>query len=168
MGTSAEQRIRQVKPLKPKEDRLHRPTDQLHWRESYYFNFHDAAGRAGLTYLSLSPGRAIAERSTMLMLPEIGQTLVCIQQDPLSRFEDEVLKEGFPQYHCLEPLRRWRISGEADCLAIPPGQEISTASNDNLTDLHQGYLQADQGIRRNRVRCQVCRRRRGWVGVGPR
>lgn len=112
--------------LKSQDDRLHSPGSAANWRESYYFNFHDAAGRAGLTYISMSPHQRKVERIIMVLMPEEGKTLVRIQQDTLADFKDVALEEGVLQYHCLEPLQRWQLQAEADCLSIPSDQDISS------------------------------------------
>lgn len=112
--------------LKSQDDRLHPPDEVANWRESYYFGFHDDMERAVLTYISLSPHKGVVERIIIMLMPEGGRTLVCIQQDPLSHFEDGVLEQGVLQFHCLEPLQRWQLQAEVDCLSIPHGQEISS------------------------------------------
>jgi hypothetical protein len=111
--------------LQSQDDRLHPPGDTANWRESFYFNFHDAAGRAGLTYITLDAQRLVVDRMILLLLPEHSGTLVCIRQDPILGFEDQVLEQGVLQYHCREPLQCWQLLGEADCLHVPSGQDIS-------------------------------------------
>jgi hypothetical protein len=112
--------------LKSTDDRLHSPGSAANWRESYYFNFHDAAGRAGLTYISMSPHQRKVDRMIMILLPEDKRTLVWIQQDPLPCFEDGVLEDSILKYHCLAPLERWRLQAEGNFLSVPAGQDISS------------------------------------------
>lgn len=111
--------------LSVSDDQLHRPDQSGNWRESYYFNFHDAQGVAGLTYISLAPNQNSVERFTMIALPEDGGTLVSMQRDPLPDFEESALREGSLQFHCLEPLHLWRVCSEVVFSMVPPGRDIS-------------------------------------------
>jgi hypothetical protein len=112
--------------LKSRDDRLHPLGSDTNWQESYYFNFHNQAGWAGHTYISLAPHKGVVDRIIVVLPPEGGRTLIRMQTDPLSHFGDEVLTEGVLQYHCLEPLQRWQLQTQADCFSIPSVQEISS------------------------------------------
>jgi hypothetical protein len=111
--------------LESADDRLHCPGSAATWRESYFFAFHDAAGRAVMSYISLAPHQGVAERLVMLLLPAEGRTLVWMQQEPLRRFEDAALVEGAVQFLCSTPLQGWQLRAEAPCLSVPAAQEIS-------------------------------------------
>jgi hypothetical protein len=113
--------------LKSTDDRLHPPGSDTDWRESFSFDLHDDAGRAGMAYITVSPHRGVVDRIVIMFKPQDGKTLVYMQQDPLTHFEDAVLEQGVLQFHCLEPLQHWQLQAEVDCLSLPLGQEISSA-----------------------------------------
>jgi hypothetical protein len=112
--------------LEPWDDRLHLPGPSHDWRESFYFDFQDDLGWAGLIYLSVSPHEGAVQRVVILLQPG-GDTLVCLQREPLTLIADPVLEHGMVQLHCQEPLRRWRLIAGGVFLSLPSGEELSAA-----------------------------------------
>ncbi len=114
-----------VELLESRDEWLHFPGPEGNWRESHFFAFHDQTGRAGLTYISLSPHSGVVERLILVLIPEEGKTLLWMQRDPLHRYDDSVLAEGSLQYHCSVPLQRWQLRGAASCLSVHGSRELS-------------------------------------------
>ena len=112
--------------LQHQDDFLHPSAGAANWRESFYFGFYDEAGRAGVTYISISPYQRTISHVVILLLPEEGQNLVFMQQEPFSHLENGLLEGGALRFHCLEPLQHWQLQAEVACLSAPRSQEVSS------------------------------------------
>ncbi len=112
---------------KSPEDNLHAPTQASNWRESFYFNWHDSAGRAGLTTIAVWPNQHMVDRITVLWL-EDGEILASVQQDPLAGSDANALAGSTTiSFHCREPLHHWQLQAETEMVHLPPGQELFPA-----------------------------------------
>ncbi len=118
-------------PPGPEAEFLHAPSSEFHWNESYYFNFIDPARRVGgWTRLGILPNQEsdigalmlYAGGSRILVVGRGGRAVVQGQ-----RFEMEKL-----EYHCMEPLKRWRLSFEGQMADIDDSRKLPEVSPDNV------------------------------------
>lgn len=112
--------------LQHQDDFLHPPAGPANWRESFYFGFYDQAGRAGITYISISPHQRTIAHVVILLLPGNGANLVFMLQEPFSDLGDSLLERGPLHFRCLKPLQHWQLQAEVDCLSAPRSQEVSS------------------------------------------
>ena len=111
----------------PEDERLHTPTDDPLWSESFYLHFSDAAGRfAGFTRLALYPKRGESEGLLCVHLPNEKVAIAHVTQR-LEPPEPTVARAGALVHECREPLRRWRVRFDGDVTIYDDVARIATA-----------------------------------------
>lgn len=92
------------------DDRLHTPSGDKGWRESFYFNFVDLkSGISGFTTIGLMP--ALKKREFVFAIFH-GDRQTLHFAEPKGPFESsgtEPLSDGTVTYEELEPMKKWRL-----------------------------------------------------------
>ena len=95
--------------LAPEVEFLHTPGEDYHWNESFYFNFTDPKRAIGAwTRIGILPNQE-SDLGAMMLYAGGSRILAYLQTGRASN-EDASLSFGALAYHCLEPLRRWRLT----------------------------------------------------------
>jgi hypothetical protein len=104
-------------------DELQHPaSDDGLWRESFYFNFHDASGKiAGMTTAGVRPNQNRVQGLAAIFLnPQ--QTLRYGIDCPLDAQNAGLYAVGGISYKILTPLEKWRVMVKADFTSVDPHQ----------------------------------------------
>lgn len=159
--------------IDPADEARHAATDERFWNESYYFDFHDAAGRLG-GYVRLG------------VCPNLGHTWywACVvgAERPLVTLVDHAVPLPAPgsldvqagdfaaHHHCEDPTRRFHVRVEGNAVALddptriyrsPDGPRVPLALDLRWeTDGPGGYRFRD--LTRYEIPCDV----RGTISVG--
>lgn len=96
-----------------KEDELlHPPTDELKWRESYYFNWLDLDNKiSGFSTIGIVPNENRREFVFLLFLEDRNE--VYYKEPPLQEYDANInimLKNKNLSYKLIEPFKKWEIS----------------------------------------------------------
>jgi hypothetical protein len=103
---------------------LHKPTADLLWRESYYFNLL-GSDLVLETTIGLRPSQGIVER--MALIFHRDETLVLIEPGRLAEFAPSALQSDTVSYKCVTPLEQWQIHITGEFLVLAPGEEEITS-----------------------------------------
>jgi hypothetical protein len=104
-------------------DELQHPaSDDGLWRESFYFNFHDASGKiAGMTTAGVRPNQnRVKGLAAIFLNPQ--QVLMHGVDCPLDAENAGLYSAGGISYEILTPLKKWRVRAEADFTSVDPCQ----------------------------------------------
>jgi len=104
-------------------DELQHPaSDDGLWRESLYFNFHDASGKiAGTTTVGIRPHQnRVNGLAAIFLNPQ--QTLRYGIDCPLDAQNAGLYSVGGISYKILTPLEKWRVMVKADFTGVDPCQ----------------------------------------------
>jgi phosphohistidine swiveling domain-containing protein len=104
-------------------DELQHPaSDDGLWRESLYFNFHDASGKiAGTTTVGIRPHQnRVNGLAAIFLNPQ--QTLRYGVDCPLDAQNAGLYTVGGISYKILTPLEKWRVMVKADFTGVDPCQ----------------------------------------------
>jgi len=93
------------------DELLHNPTDEMKWRESYYFNWVDLKnGVSGFSTIGILPNEKRREFVFLLFLED--QNEIYYKEPPLHQYEDNIeimLKEKRLSYKLVKPFKIWEI-----------------------------------------------------------
>lgn len=118
-------------PPGPGAEFLHSPSSEFHWNESYYFNFIDPEKRVGgWTRMGILPNQE--SDIGALMLYAGGSRILGVGRGGRAavhggKFEMEKL-----EYHCLEPLKKWRLRFEGQMADIDDSRKLSEVGPENV------------------------------------
>jgi len=94
------------------DELLHRPTDELKWRESYYFNWVDIKNKvSGFSTIGIVPNEG--KREFVLALFIGNQLEVHYQEPKLEKYTNDIysmLQDGKLAYRLIKPFKEWQIS----------------------------------------------------------
>ncbi|MBY9017039.1 MAG: hypothetical protein KGD68_15220, partial [Candidatus Lokiarchaeota archaeon] len=98
--------------LDNRDELLHQPTNELKWRESYYFNWADVENKiSGFSTIGIVPNENRREFVFLLFLEDRNE--VYYKEPPLQEYETDVnvmLKCKNLSYKLIEPFKKWEIS----------------------------------------------------------
>ena len=93
------------------DEHLHNPTDELKWRESYYFNWVDLKNKiSGFSTIGILPNEKKREFVFLLFMDEKNE--VYYKEPPLLKYEQNIgtmLKEKRLSYRLINPFKNWEI-----------------------------------------------------------
>jgi len=94
------------------DELLHQPTNELKWRESYYFNWADLENKiSGFSTIGIVPNENRREFVFLLFLEDRNE--VYYKEPPLQEYETDVnvmLKNKNLSYKLIEPFKKWEIN----------------------------------------------------------
>jgi hypothetical protein len=97
--------------LKEADELLHKPSSQLKWRESYYFNWVDLQNEiSGFSTIGIVPNENRREFVFLLFLKERNE--VYYKEPPLLQYEENVntmLTDKKLSYKLINPFKIWQI-----------------------------------------------------------
>ena len=98
-------------PLIETDELLHKPTSELKWRESYYFNWVDIENEvSGFSTIGIVPNEKRREFVFLLFLKERNE--VYYKEPPLHHYEEDIntmLSNKNLSYRLVEPFKTWEI-----------------------------------------------------------
>jgi hypothetical protein len=101
----------EVTSLTGVDEYLHNPTNELKWRESYYFNWVDLKNRiSGFSTIGIVPNEYRREFVFLLFTDEKNE--VYYKEPPLLKFEENIdimLKEKRLSFRLVKPFKHWEI-----------------------------------------------------------
>jgi hypothetical protein len=94
------------------DEYLHEPTDELKWRESYYFNWVDLENKiSGFSTIGILPNENKREFVFLLFLGNKNE--IYYTEPQLDNYDEDIsymLKEKRLEYVLIEPLKKWQIN----------------------------------------------------------
>ncbi len=118
-------------PPVPQSEYLHVPADDYHWNESYYFNFIDPHSKiGGWTRIGILPNQETDIGA--LMIYAGGSRVLAAGQGGRTTFSMGEFKIEQLEYHCLEPLKRWRLRFNGDMADIEDSMKLFDVDPDNM------------------------------------
>jgi hypothetical protein len=94
------------------DELLHSPTDDLKWRESYYFNWVDLNNRvSGFSTIGFVPHEKKQELVFFLFMEDFNE--IYYREPPLLDFTndiDKMLRDKRLSYKLIEPFKNWEIA----------------------------------------------------------
>ena len=94
------------------DDFLHQPTNELKYREAYYWNWVDLESKiSGFSTIGIVPNENRREFVFLLFLD--GTREFYYKEPELELFKDDInvmLQEKKLAYKCIKPLQTWQIS----------------------------------------------------------
>lgn len=94
------------------DDHLHQPTDELKWREAYYWNWADLESNiSGFSTIGIVPNENRKEFVFLLFWD--GNREFYYREPELEQFKNDInlmLQEKKLAYKCIKPLQTWQIS----------------------------------------------------------
>lgn len=110
----------------PSDERRHEPGPELHWAESWSFDFHSGSGDlGGWARLTLLPNRGVAWYHAFLTGPDRQLAAVIDDAVPVPADDLELRTTGLWATHiCETPLDHWTIGLEAFALGVDDVEEI--------------------------------------------
>ena len=94
------------------DDHLHQPTDELKWREAYYWNWADLESKiSGFSTIGIVPNENRKEFVFLLFWD--GNREFYYREPELEQFKNDInlmLQEKKLAYKCIKPLQTWQIS----------------------------------------------------------
>jgi len=94
------------------DDHLHQPTDELKWREAYYWNWADLENNiSGFSTIGIVPNENRKEFVFLLFWD--GNREFYYREPELEQFKNDInlmLQEKKLAYKCIKPLQTWQIS----------------------------------------------------------
>ena len=101
----------------PRVESLHTPSREFNWNESFYFNFTDAQNRiGGWTRLGILPNQESDNGAIALYTG--GNHSIAASYGGKTEAEGGKLRLGPIEYHCLEPLNKWKITFQGDMFDV--------------------------------------------------
>ncbi len=115
--------------LGPEHDIAHEVETDEAWSESYYFNGYDPVTDTGIfTRIGVRPNEGTMDVGLSVWLPSQGLAEYRFVRDQ-HEMVDTVLEVGGVRYEMLEPMRKWRITADAeaqaDGAAVPIGLDVT-------------------------------------------
>jgi hypothetical protein len=93
------------------DDYLHQPTDELKWREAYYWNWADLESKiSGFSTIGIVPNEK--RREFVFLLFYDGKREFYYREPETLQFSDkveEMLTDKKLSYKCIKPLQTWKI-----------------------------------------------------------
>lgn len=118
-------------PPVPGDEFLHAPSPEFHFNESYYFNFIDPASKTGgWTRMGILPNQE--NDIGALMLYAGGSRILGAGCGGRATLKDGKFEMEKLEYHCLEPLKEWRIRFNREMADIDDSRKFSEISPDTL------------------------------------
>ena len=98
--------------LEESDEYLHKPSDELKWRESYYFNWVDLDNKvSGFSTIGILPNEKKREFVFLLFLYDRNEIYYIEPRfDNYSSDINHMLKEKRLEYRLIEPLKTWQIN----------------------------------------------------------
>ena len=98
--------------LNKEDELLHQPTDELKWRESYYFNWTDLTNKiSGFSTIGIVPNENRREFVFLLFLEDRNEVYY---KEPLMQGYDNdinvMLQDKKLSYTLIKPFKKWNIS----------------------------------------------------------
>lgn len=97
--------------LNTSDEYLHKPTEEVKWRESFYFNWVDLENKiSGFSTIGILPNEKKREFVFLLFLGNKNE--IYYTEPQLDNFTDDInymLKEKRLEYQLIEPLKEWQI-----------------------------------------------------------
>ncbi|MEJ2295421.1 MAG: hypothetical protein P8Y23_11735 [Candidatus Lokiarchaeota archaeon] len=97
--------------LRDSDEYLHIPTDEVKWRESYYFNWVDLKNKiSGFSTIGIVPNEEKREFVFFLFLPDRNE--IYYKEPSLEKYDKNVntmLREKRLKYIMIEPFKKWQI-----------------------------------------------------------
>jgi len=98
--------------LNKEDELLHKPTDELKWRESYYFNWTDLANKiSGFSTIGIVPNENRREFVFLLFLEDRNE--IYYKEPPLQEYDKDMnvmLRDKKLSYTLIKPFKKWDIS----------------------------------------------------------
>jgi hypothetical protein len=156
-----------------KDDELvHLFGEETLWRESFFFNWHDASGKiAGTTTIGIRPNQHRYEGLAMFFIE--GRVLFFHTQGPLQS-DDNLHSVPGLAYTMEEPLQQWRVKVGADCFEVEKQGTFSQGTiqvdcNLSFIAINPAYTFPEHGLTEMGIAAghyEQCGRFRGNVSVG--
>lgn len=97
--------------LNKSDEYLHKPTEDLNWRESYYFNWVDLENKiSGFSTIGIVPNQKRREFVFLLFLPDRNE--IYYKEPSLENYDDNIssmLREKRLEYQLIKPFKKWQI-----------------------------------------------------------
>jgi len=98
--------------LNEKDELLHQPTEEIKWRESYYFNWTDLANKvSGFSTIGIVPNENRREFVFLLFLEDRSE--IYYKEPLLEEYDQDIttmLRDKRLSYMLLKPFKKWKIS----------------------------------------------------------
>jgi len=98
--------------LDKSDEYLHKPTEELNWRESYYFNWVDLDNKiSGFSTIGIVPNQKRREFVFLLFLPDNNE--IYYKEPSLENYNDDIntmLREKRLEYQLIKPFKKWQIN----------------------------------------------------------
>jgi hypothetical protein len=98
--------------LNEKDELLHQPTNQIKWRESYYFNWSELDNKiSGFSTIGILPNEKRREFVFLLFLKDRNE--IYYKEPPLREYNQDInimLQDKRLSYHLIKPFKKWSIS----------------------------------------------------------
>ena len=100
--------------LNEEDELLHQPTDELKWRESYYFNWSDLSNKiSGFSTIGIVPNENRREIVFLLFLEERNE--VYYKEPQMQEYDSNcdinvMLRDKNLSYTLIKPFKIWNIS----------------------------------------------------------
>jgi len=102
---------REISSLIEADELLHQPTEELKWRESYYFNWVDLQNKiSGFSTIGIVPNEKKREFVFLLFLKDRNE--VYYKEPKLLNYEDDIntmLTEKKLSYKLIESFKKWQV-----------------------------------------------------------
>jgi len=106
--------------LNKEDELLHEPTDELKWRESYYFNWTDLANKiSGFSTIGIVPNEKRREFVFLLFLDDRNE--IYYKEPPLQEYDQDInvmLRDKNLSYTLIKPFKKWNISYDSRKLKL--------------------------------------------------
>jgi hypothetical protein len=94
--------------LNESDEYLHIPTDEIKWRESYYFNWVDLKNKiSGFSTIGIVPNEKKREFVFFLFLPDRNE--IYYKEPTLVKFDENIKTMLREKYIMIEPFKKWQI-----------------------------------------------------------
>ena len=118
-------------PPLPQAEYLHVPSREYHWNESYYFNFIDPGSRiGGWTRIGILPNQE--SDIGALMIYAGGSRVLAAGQGGRTTFKVGEFEIEQLEYHCMEPLKKWRLRFSGDMADIEDSRKLFEVDPDTM------------------------------------
>jgi hypothetical protein len=102
--------------IEERDDRPHEPGDEPDWSESYYFAWLSPE-RSFVARIANRPNEGTQDVLVVTFEPDGATTLVRSKRE--ERTNTDRLEVGGVRYVCEAPLKRWRLTCDADAVRLP-------------------------------------------------
>jgi hypothetical protein len=101
------------------DEYAHKPSEQVDWRESFYFNFVDPdRGVSGFTTIGLLPNARKREFVFALFHDDKREAYFVEPEGPVPEGLAESLTDGHLAYEMIKPLSEWRATFHGEKIAV--------------------------------------------------